>query len=1098
MKSTKDFQIYWKDSLIWSLKVVALLGCFTALAELIIDIAFFEKPVFAQSKIIPDNSLGTESSVVVSFDSFGLPIDVINRGAIRQTNLFHSFQEFNVGQGRDVYFVNPSNNIQNILARVTGQNRSDIFGILGISNAAGVTSNPNLFLINPNGIVFGKNASLYVPASFVATTANGIQFRNQGVFSATNPEALPLLTINPSALLFNQINKNAAIQNNGSLIVPLARSLALVGGSINLDGGMLFAPDGKIDLGGLAEAGTVALGLNGNNLNLKFPENVTLADVSLTNQASLYVQGAGSGNIAINARNLEILGGSILAAGIGAGLEKPETLAGDITLNATGDIKVAGYRSAIGNFVLPGAKGNGGNITIDSGSFSLQDGALLSASIFGIGNAGNVTVRAKNAVSLANAAIFSTVAEGSMGNGGNIDISAASLSLTDGALLSASIFGIGNVGNVTVRAKNAVSLASAAIFNNVETKGVGNSGDINIKGSSLFFTGGTIVKASNSGQGNAGNILLEAQDNISANKSFILSNIGSPERQTAKGNVGNISLLARTVSLTDGAQLQAGFYSGGQGNAGLVSVKAQESISFTGANSGIFTNVESGAVGNGSDIQISAPLVFFTNGAAVTTSNAGQGNGGKITITSGSFLLNNAVITTSNIGQGNAGNIQVKAQDNISLNNNSLVESNIGSPQGQLVKGNVGDIDLSARTISLTDRAQLQAGFYPGGEGNAGLVSVKAQESISFIGTNSGIFTNVESGAVGNGGDIQISAPLVFFTNGAGVTTSNRGQGNGGKITLTAGSLFFNNGAGVIASNFGKGIGGTVNINVSDALTISGNSFINTKLGAGAIGRGGDINIQAGNIFIRDGVTISSSSLGEGIAGDINIKADTLGLNKSQITAQAASTDGGNINLNLARYLLLRNDSQISTNAGTEKLGGNGGNININSKFIVAIPNENSDISANAFTGTGGNIEINSQGIFGIEARTKPTEKSDITASSELGIAGVTNINTPDNSSIQNSFTELSQNAIDTNALIANSCISRGTKRQENSFTITGSGALPTNRPGVLVSTYPTGEVRGIKTISRPWKKGDPIIEPQGLYRLPNGQLILSRSCSAI
>ncbi len=473
-------------------------------------------------------------------------------------------------------------------------------------------------------------------------------------------------------------------------------------------------------------------------------------------------------------------------------------------------------------------------------------------------------------------------------------------------------------------------------------------------------------------------------------------------------------------------------------------------------------------MGNGSDIQISAPLVSFTNGAGVTTSNTGQGN---------------------------AGNILVQAQDNFSANH-SLILSNIGSLQGQQALGNVGNIEISARTVSLTDGAQLQAGFYSGGQGNAGLVSVKAQESISFAGKNTGIFTDVESGAVGNGSDIQISAPLVSFTNGAGVTTSNRGQGNGGKITITAGSFFLNNGAGVIASNLGKGIGGTVNINANDALTISGDSFINTKLGAGAIGRGGDINIQTENFFVTDGVTISSSSLGEGVAGDINIKADTLGLNKSQITAQAASTDGGNINLNLARYLLLRNNSQISTNAGTAEKGGNGGNININSRFIVAFPKENSDISANAFTGTGGNIQINLQGIFGIESRPKLTEKSDITASSELGVSGVIKINVPDTSSIQNSLTELPQNAIDTNALIANSCISRGSKRQENSFTITGSGALRNSPGDVLISAYTTGDVRSVEPTPRPWKKGDPIIEPQGLYRLPNGQLILSRSCS--
>ncbi|QFS52035.1 S-layer family protein [Nostoc sphaeroides] len=247
--------------------------------------------------------------------------------------------------------------------------------------------------------------------------------------------------------------------------------------------------------------------------------------------------------------------------------------------------------------------------------------------------------------------------------------------------------------------------------------------------------------------------------------------------------------------------------------------------------------------------------------------------------------------------------------------------------------------------------------------------------------------------------------------------------------------------------------------------------------------------------YLRDRAQLQVSNSGKGNAGDIKINSPKITLdNQAQLNAESESGNGGNINLN-SDFLLLRRNSQISTTAGTVQSGGNGGNININSKFIVAIPEEDSDISANAYTGTGGNIQIKSQGIFGIESRTKPTEKSDITASSQFGVNGVININVPDTSSIQNSFTQFSANVLDTNALIANSCISRGIKGQENSFRITGSGALTTNRPGVAVSIYTTGEVRGVEPTSRPWKKGDPIIEPQGVFRLPNGQLILSRGC---
>jgi large exoprotein involved in heme utilization and adhesion len=191
----------------------------------------------------------------------------------------------------------------------------------------------NLFLINPNGIVFGPNASLNVGGSFVATTANAIQFGDIGFFSATNPEApSPLLTINPSALVSNQIA--AAIQNNSTapagrdpagfrafgLRVRDGKSLLLVGGNVNIDGGWLNAYGGQVELGGLASAGTVELKVDGNNLSLGFPDNVTRSDVSLTNGANVYVEAAGGGSIAVNARNLDISGGSSLLAGIGQGL----------------------------------------------------------------------------------------------------------------------------------------------------------------------------------------------------------------------------------------------------------------------------------------------------------------------------------------------------------------------------------------------------------------------------------------------------------------------------------------------------------------------------------------------------------------------------------------------------------------------------------------------------------------------------------------------------------------------------------------------------------------------------------------------------------
>ncbi len=118
----------------------------------------WESMVLAQ-QIIPDETLGAESSVVTPDNIKGIESDHISGGAVRGSNLFHSFREFNIGEGRGGYFENPAA-IENIFSRVTGNNPSNILGTLG------VLGNANLFFLNPNGILFGRNASLDLRGSF--------------------------------------------------------------------------------------------------------------------------------------------------------------------------------------------------------------------------------------------------------------------------------------------------------------------------------------------------------------------------------------------------------------------------------------------------------------------------------------------------------------------------------------------------------------------------------------------------------------------------------------------------------------------------------------------------------------------------------------------------------------------------------------------------------------------------------------------------------------------------------------------------------------------------------------------------------------------
>lgn len=158
----------------------------------------------------------------------------ITDGLQQGNNLFHSFERFNVDSGARVLFEDSG--VTNILGRVTGNEVSEILGTLGVTGG-----DANLFLINPNGIIFGKNSSLNVNGSFLATTADAVRFGEQGLFE-TSDNQIPLLTVNPSALVFVDGNRGNIV-NRSSEISSLVDSSAGEGGDIILKAQAILAYD---------------------------------------------------------------------------------------------------------------------------------------------------------------------------------------------------------------------------------------------------------------------------------------------------------------------------------------------------------------------------------------------------------------------------------------------------------------------------------------------------------------------------------------------------------------------------------------------------------------------------------------------------------------------------------------------------------------------------------------------------------------------------------------------------------------------------------------------------------------------------------------
>jgi filamentous hemagglutinin family protein len=894
------------------------------------------------------------------------------------SNLFHSFGKFNLNANETAVFQSAPA-IRNILSRVTGGSVSSIDGLIFTQSGA-----VNLYLINPAGIVFGPNARLDIGSStrgsFVATTLDAITFPNDSQFSATNPgTASTLLTIvgDPSGFLASQRTLPPIAATGSILGVYSGQSLLLLGGNITLDNSNVFVnfpQGGRVELGALAGAGVVGLSVNGNDLQLSLPEQTARADVTI-NRSAIDVQAEDAGSLGIGARNLDI-NNSLLLAGIGSGLGTINSQAGDITLNATDTIQIRGA-SFVNNNVRNRSIGNAGNLIISADNLIVIENSELQLLTRGQGNAGNILINVRDRLLFDQSVASSSVQSGAIGNGGNIRVSTGTLTFTNTARLSVSTRGVGNAGTIDVEVRDRASFDDSYLSGIVAQEGVGNGGNLSLVAETLYLTNGGQLTATTNGRGNAGNVRVNVRDQI----------------------------------IVDGYNPSAEFPSG------------------------IFSEVASTGIGKGGDIQVSTGSLFINRGAQFFAGTRGIGD---------------------------AGTIQVTARDIISLNGFDANTDNVSGliTSADSPTGRSGNIFMAAPTIQITNGAQVNA------------VTASARK----------------------GGDITIRANELIVLDGGQVTTTTFFQGQAGNITLEVRDRILLSGKNPDANNpFRQGL-----------REGNGESGLFASTRSGSTGIGGSIFINSKVLIVQDGARISVASQGSGRGGDIDFQTDQLTLNnRGQISAETTSSQGGSIILNVRDLLLLRRGSQISTSAGTAQAGGDGGNISIQTPFIVGVLSENSDITANAFTGRGGNINITTNAIYGLQFQPQLTPFSDITASSQFGISGTVAINTL-NIDPSRGLVELPANLTDPSQQIAQGC-TPGSKVTASSFVATGRGGIPLSPDeplesrAVVTKWVPLPEEGGAATdekidepdsqvasaLSR--KSATPIVEAQSWIVRPDG-----------
>ncbi|MDB9454666.1 filamentous hemagglutinin N-terminal domain-containing protein [Dolichospermum circinale CS-541/06] len=932
-----------------------------------------------KAQLTPDNTVGstTRSDTVK-----GLTSDIIEGGATRGTNLFHSFTNFNVDAGKGVYFSNPAD-INNILTRVTGSSQSNIFGTLG------VLGNANLFLINPNGISFGPNAQLDVKGSFVASTADKIVFDNYQ-FTTTNPTAPPLLTVNiplglgfrdnPGDINIDLKGSTLAFNNGQGLKVPQDKTLALIGGNVNINGngvdaeGLragILSPGSQIQLGGLTQTGTVNFN---ENFYSTFPQGVTRGNVSLSNGAEINVRAAGGGSITINSRNLNVNEDSRVRAGIQKNLGSVNAQAGNIDINNieqvtidnavianivdefgkgnAGDINIHTSSLTLKNgstintsVFAASSEGNAGNVTIDTANLTLENGNFISADTSGKGNAGNVAIQATEGVNV-RGWLSSDVKGTAQGNSGGITIDTANLTLENGGYISADTYGKGNAGNIAIQATEGVTVGGF-LTSGVFDTGVGDSGGITIDTSTLTLENGGFISTTTFGKGNAGNIAIQATERVTV-RGLLTSGVFG----TGEGDSGGITIDTSTLTLENDGIISTTTF--GKGNAGNIAIQATEGVTVGGL---LSSGVDDTGVGNSGGITIDTSTLTLENDGIISADTYGKGNAGNIAIKAnqGVNVRGGLSSDVKNTAQGNSGGITIDTST-LTLENGGRITAITSG------KGNAGNIAIQA-TERVTVRGLLTSGVFGTGEGDSGGITI---DTATLTLENGGFISTTTYGK-GNAGNIVISAYQGVTIGGylsSGVF--NTGEGDSGGITIDTSTLTLENGGFINASTSGKGNAGNVAIQATQGVTVGG--FLTSGVFDTGVGNSGGITIDTSTLTLENGGIISADTSGKGNAGNIVISAYqgvTIGGYLSSGVFDTGVGDSGGITIKAGDINIKGvGDNNITSQINTATSGkGNAGDINISASNITIDQGVVYSSALGDGEGKGGNININTSNL---------------------------------------------------------------------------------------------------------------------------------------
>jgi filamentous hemagglutinin family protein len=698
----------------------------------------------AIAQITPDGTLPNNSSVTRESNIFN-----ITGGTSAGNNLFHSFEQFSVPTGSTAYFNNAVD-IQNIISRVTGKSISNIDGLIQANGTA------NLFLMNPNGIIFGSKASLNIGGSFLATTATSFKFPDGSFWGVVPSQDKPLLTItapvglgmgnNPGTIqvqgLGHEINYEDLTKEGErprfdtsftGLQVKPGKTLALVGGNVSLKGGVLTSEPGRVEIGSVGSNGVVNLVPLQEGWKLGYEGTPSFRDIQFSDKAFVNTTGDGSGSIAVAGRNINFTEQSILLA---------DTLGdkngGEISI--VGDSIVFNQSNISSNTF---SSGNAGQIKLDANNIKIENKSSASIQTGNRGDAGNINIRT-NSLTIEGSALVSITQANSTGKAGDINITVKGPLAIASAGIVTDTFGTGNAGKISINA-NSLRIEDSRVSSTVVN--ASQAGEINLNVADSLAIKGTDITTGTSGTGDAGKISINANS-----FQFEDGGVQSNTEENSTGKAGEINInVALSLELPNKAGIRTNSLS--QGDAGKIDIRAN---SFLLENSGVGSNTVGSGTGKAGEMNITVADQFRIKRGGAQTNTLNDVTAGDLKVRAKTLVLDNGGgLEVRSTGSGDAGNLTIVA-DTIKLERDSAIRATTTSANG-------GDLQLNvAKLLLLRGNSSISAS---GGTENAG----------------------------GNGGNITINVPkgfIVTVKNENSDITANAFNGKGGNVIINATGIF--------------------------------------------------------------------------------------------------------------------------------------------------------------------------------------------------------------------------------------------------------------------------------------------------------------------